>query len=158
MLLMLISVLVIATIGYLSYEFTDKKGDKKENTCIGIIIPSAIISLITIIVLVASFNSYIRLQQKLATIEQYKESIELYADKGVQEFKPGSTSATEFTDLKYNNYQTQIGEMIRDMRDVIVSYNKGLTEKQIRKDNIFFSWYIYLPKDMKTIKMADYIK
>lgn len=124
----------------------------------GLIVSGAIISFITAMVFLVSFNSYVDLQQKLATIEQYKESIELYADKGVREFRSGSASSSEFTDLKYNNYQTQIGEMIRDMRDTIVEYNQELIEKQIKKTNLFFSWYIYLPEGMRTVKMADYIK
>ncbi len=158
MLLMLASLLAIAAIGYLSYVGSNNKENAKSNMYAGLIVSGAIISFITAMAILVSFNSYIKLQQKLATIEQYKESVELYADKGVREFRSGSAASSEFTDLKYNNYQTQIGEMIRDMRDTIVEYNQALTEKQIRKDNPFFSWYTYLPEDMRTVKMADYIK
>jgi hypothetical protein len=112
---------------------------------------------VSIFVVADSYSTYIDLRKNLAVIEQYKETVELYAEKGVQEFRPGSASSNEFTDLKYNNYQTQIGKMIREMRDSIVKYNTLFTSKKVLNDSFMFSWYIYLPDDMKAIKMADYI-
>ena len=159
--LIFIFVLIIVFIGYLSFSWTDSGIREKKigNMIAGMIVSGAILTFVTIIALSMSYSSYITLKEKLAVIEQYKEAIELYADKGVQEFKPGSLSGpSEFTDLKYNNYQTQIGQMIREMRDTIVYYNTALTGKQIMKDGFMFSWLIYLPEDMKAIKMADYIK
>jgi hypothetical protein len=100
----------------------------------------------------------VSLHQTFATIEQYKESIELYAEKGVAEFKPGSASSTEFTDLKYNQYQEQIGRLIRDLRDTIVDYNKSLTGKQIKNNSWFYNWVVIMPDGLETVKMADYLK
>lgn len=153
-------ILIIAFITWLSYIST---GDKRQavklsNAGAGALASTIIIAVITTVMFLDSYNSYIGLAKKLATIEQYKESIELYADKGVQEFQPGSTGSKELTDLKYNNYQTQIGQMIRDMRDTIVDYNEELTGKLMRKNNWFFSWIIIVDENMKPIKMADYIK
>ncbi|KPK10641.1 MAG: hypothetical protein AMJ56_07675 [Anaerolineae bacterium SG8_19] len=120
---------------------------------------SAVISLICIcFTWGVSYQSYIGLKKKLAVVEQYKETVELYADKGVKEFTPSVSTSSELTDLKYNNYQTQIGEMIREMRDLIVQYNATVTSKRVMKDCWFFSWLIILPEDMKTIKMGDYLQ
>ena len=158
--LIFILLLIIGLVTWMSYEGTVSKAItvKRSNAWAGLVISTVIATIMLSIIFLASYNSYIELAQKLATVEQYKESIELYADKGIQEFQPGTTRATEFTDLKYNNYQTQIGQMIKDMRDTIVEYNKDLTKKKLRKSNWFFSWITIVDEDMKLIKMADYIK
>lgn len=157
MLLIFIFILAIIVVGLLSYISAEKDHHRLDNMRFGMIVATCVLAVITCATWGASYGQYVRLQEKLAIIEQYKETVELYADKGIREFQSGTFSSGEFTDLKYNNYQTQIGEMIRDMRDVIVSYNIKFTAKKVMKTNIFFSWLIYLPVDMKVVKMADYI-
>jgi hypothetical protein len=157
--IVILFLLIIGAVGFLSWHGTedDNRNKKIGNMGAGIIITSLFLGAITIISVSVSYGSYIELKEKLAVIEQYKETVELYAEKGVQEFKPGTYSATELTDLKYNNYQTQIGQMIREMRDTIVEYNTLLTGKKIMNDSFMFSWITYLPEEMNTIKMSDYI-
>jgi len=148
----------IGVIGWLSYANTtsDDKDVKQANMHFGMIASGCILTLISCIILAVSYANYIELRQKLVIVEQYQETIQLYATKGVAEFHQPGASSAEMTDLKYNNYQTQIGQMIREMRDTIVEYNKSYTSKKIMKDNWMFSIYIFLPDDLTTIKMADY--
>jgi hypothetical protein len=156
--LIILFLLFCIGISYLSYWGSEKDRDRKGNAFAGFLIPFIILSIIVVIARGQSYVTYIEIKENLAVIEQYKETIELYADKGIREFKPESPYTKELTDLKYNNYQTQIGQMIRDMRDTIVTYNTKLTGKQVMKEGWVFSWLIYLPDGMKIIKMADYIK
>ena len=156
--LIILFLLLCICISYLSHWGTEKDHNRKENAIAGFLIPFIILSVAVVAIRARSYSTYIELKESLAIIEQYKETVELYADKGIKEFKPGSAYTKEFTDLKYNNYQTQIGQMIRDMRDTIVMYNIKLTGKQVMKDGWVFNWLIYLPDGMKTVKMADYIK
>ena len=157
MIVILVLIAVVGVITYLSYAWTERDEHKKSNMYCGLVISGVFAAAIIVITWAVSYNTYIDLRKKLSVVEQYKESIELYADKGVQEFKPGALSSKEFTDLKYNNYQTQIGQMIRDMRDTIVAYNKGYTSKRVMKDGVVYNWLIYLPDDLKPIKMGDYL-
>lgn len=165
MIFILLLIAASAAIGYLSYHCTDcsARNVKISNAWTGAIISLIMSAVIVISTWAVSYNNYVGLEKSLAVIEQYKETVELYASKGVKEFEPsaglpaGVLPHSEFTDLKYNNYQTQIGEMIREMRDTIVKYNATLTSKKVMKDNIFFNWLIYLPDKLKTIKMADYL-
>ena len=156
--LIILFLLLCIGIGWLSHWGTEKDRDRKGNAIAGFLIPFIILSVGVVATRAKSYSTYIELKERLAVIEQYKETIELYADKGIKEFKPGTSYTKEFTDLKYNNYQTQIGQMIRDMRDTIVQYNTVLTGKQVMKDGWVFNWLIYLPDGLKTVKMANYIK
>jgi hypothetical protein len=157
--LVFVFLFTICFVSFLSWWLTESeiKAEKTGNMFAGFIISTVVLSIVSIFVVADSYSTYIDLRKNLAVIEQYKETVELYAEKGVQEFRPGSASSNEFTDLKYNNYQTQIGKMIREMRDSIVKYNTLFTSKKVLNDSFMFSWYIYLPDDMKAIKMADYI-
>jgi len=157
--LVFIFLLIICFVGFLSWGLTtsEDKTEKTGNMLAGLVISTVVLSVVSAFTVGDSYSTYIDLRKNLAVIEQYKEAVELYAEKGVQEFRPGSASSNEFTDLKYNNYQTQIGEMIREMRDSIVEYNTLFTSKKVLDDSFMFSWFIYLPDNMKAIKMADYI-
>lgn len=157
--IVIVFLLIIGAFGFIGYHGTSGNNrDKKiDNMAAGLGLSSLFVAIIIAITVGCSYGSYITLKEKLAVIEQYKETVELYAEKGVREFKPGTYSPTELTDLKYNNYQTQIGQMIREMRDTIVKYNTLLTGKKILNNSFMFSWVIYLPDEMNTIKMSDYI-
>jgi len=150
--------IIIVGVSFLSYHGTASKRIeiKRSNMFGGMVVSSMVFIIITGIIFIGSYSSYIKLEAKLVTIEQYKESIELYAKKGVAEFKSGAP--TELTDLKYNNYQMQIGEMIRAMRDTIIEYNTGVVSRKLRKDNWFFNWVTLIRDDMKPVKMSDYLK
>jgi hypothetical protein len=151
--LILISV-VIATISL----FVSKGKNAVANSTTALITCLIISSVLIVFTWAISYSNMIRMQEKAVIIEQYKEAVELYAEKGVAEFKPGSGKATEFTDLKYNNYQTQVGEMIRELRDAIAKYNKMYISKKIMKNSIYWNWCIIMPEDSKLLKMGDFLK
>ena len=162
MLLILCFILGAFAIGAFSWwicedkEPDDRLKTAKDNT-IGFLI---VFTIATIVLISGSYGTMLSMRKSLATIEQYKESIELYAEKGVEKFRPSNALplTQEMTDLKYNNYQAQMGQMIMDMRDTVVKYNKDYASKKAMKDNLFFNWIIVLPDDMKPIKMSDYIR
>lgn len=106
----------------------------------------------------ASYSTHIGLKQRLVTIEQYKETINLYAEKGVAEFQSPGGSSTELTDLKYNNYQNKMAYMITDLRYEIVKYNENLISKKVLKASWFWNWCVFLDEDLKTIQMVDQMK
>lgn len=56
-----------------------------------------------------------------------------------------------FTDLKYQEYQSNIQSMIAKLRDKITLYNKNLNSRLRYDDNILFSWFIIVPKDVHFI-------
>lgn len=150
--LLLVIILGVASATYAGTRNEDRKLSEVRD----------VVATVTIIAMIfmssiwgTSYAKYIRLEQALAVIEQYKESITLYSEKGITEFRHGTT---ELTDLKYNYYQQQIGQMIRDMRDRIIGYNETLAGKSAMASNWFWSWCIILPEDMKPIKMSDYLK
>lgn len=108
------------------------------------VIPLAIISSVFIgTVAFTSFNSYIKLEGYFANINQYAKAIVLYKENAITSVK----CSKEITDLKYQNYQTQLGTMITDLRDVLVEYNKDLVKQKALKGNWFFKSVIYLPED-----------
>lgn len=124
------------------------------------IVCSVLLVFMMLVILGFSYGRYISMIERLSTIEQYKESIDLYASKGVAEFKfdTDSSKSSELTDLKYNNYQSQIGQMISDLRDAIIDYNQAYASKRAMKNSWFWSWCIILDDGMRPIKMSDYLK
>lgn len=149
---LLVIILGVASATYASTRIEHKKLPEARDA--GIIV-TILATIFMSIIWGVSYAKYINLEQDLAVIEQYRESITLYSEKGIAEFKHGTT---EFTDLKYNYYQQQIGQMIRDMRDRIIGYNETIAGKSTMASNWFWSWCIILPEDMKPIEMSDYLK
>jgi hypothetical protein len=135
-------------------------GNNGDTDCAvaGFIIPFIISTIICGLILIKSYNGYIKLKTTIATIEQYQEAIDLYSEKGIEEFYMKNHKPVSITDLKYQNYQSKMGQMITDLRDVIITYNKILTTKKILKNNIFINWLIILPDDLNFIKMSEHIK
>lgn len=108
------------------------------------VIPLAIVLSIFIgTVAFTSFTSYIKLEGHFANINQYAKAIILYKENAFV----SPVCPKEITDLKYQNYQTQLGTMITDLRDVLVEYNKDLVKQKALKGNWFFKSVIYLPED-----------
>ena len=151
-------ILVSIIVGLLVHWATAKEEGKKECAIIGVVVSCIILTIATVVTISNSYNSSVVLRETFVTIEQYKEAIELYAEKGVAEFRSGNLSSEEFTDLKYNQYQQQIGRMIRDLRDTIVKYNTKLTGKQVMNAGWFYGWVIIVPDGLETVRMADYVK
>ena len=125
---------------------------------IGFIISFIIGITLTCIIYSASYGTYIEMRKKLATIEQYKEAIDLYAEKGIEEFKISQATSMPITDMKYQNYQSKMGQMIIDLRTVIVEYNTILSGKRTMKNNILWNWIIICPNDLVPVQISNYIK
>lgn len=121
-------------------------------------VSTLIIGALLAIAISDSYQSYVDMKKDYATIQNYATTIELYAKKGIQEFNGVRTSPREVTDLKYNQYQDQIGQMIASLRNTVVSYNRVLAGKKEFKKNFWFNIFIYLPEGNEFVKMEDYVK
>lgn len=148
--------IVCILISFLSFIMSYSKSKRVGNATAGLII-SSIISFIIIGTFVGiSYMNYVGLKQKNVIIHQYAESINLYSKLAVP--NKNVVRSTEITDLKYQNYQESIKELIQQLKKQIVSYNYVLVGKRELGNNIVFSWLIIMPdKDMKTLKMEDFI-
>ena len=111
-----------------------------------------------VIMLLTLWNSYgntVTMQERLVAIEQYSHTVKVYSKHGIAEFK--TSDGREITDLKYQNYQNQIGRMLVDLRDEINKYNARLVGKNVMSKNWFWSWCIVpAPKDSVILEMSDY--
>ena len=111
--------------------------------------------LLMCIVWLWSWDTTVDMKQNLANLSAYKHTIETYKKNAMGEFKAGAA----LTDLKYQNYQQQIGQMITDLRGRIVSYNNSFVGKNAYKDNWLWSWCIFAPPEgSQLLEMSDYIK
>lgn len=105
------------------------------------------------VILYASYYNTVDMKERLVNISAYKHSIETYAKRA-----SAVQSAGELTDMKYQNYQKQIGEMIIDLRKEIVIYNSDFVGKIEYKKSWFWSWIIFPPPlGSQVLDMAYYI-
>lgn len=149
-------IIVCILISVLSFYMSYRKDDRIGNAIAGSIISFIIASIIVSIIAGSSYISYIELKQKSITIKQYSESINLYSKLTVP--NRHAPPSSEITDLKYQNYQVSIKELIEKLRQEIVCYNKILIGKRELGNNIIFNWLIIMPgKDMKNLKIEDFI-
>jgi len=109
-------------------------------------------SIITTVVVLTSWRSYIELKQTEITIQQYKEAISLYVDKA----KLDITDSKVLTDLKYNEYQNSLGRLIMDYRNAINEYNEKLVRLRILNNNIMLNWLIIGPDPDMTKMSLDF--
>ena len=116
----------------------------------GFSIPNIMAAIIVLVVIATSYDSYVATRVFYdATREQYAEAVKVYQDHAVIDM-----GAATFTDMKYQGYQQQVGELIMDLRKQIVRYNTEITSKRIMDKSWFYSWLIIAPDDdMKIIKM-----
>lgn len=154
----LVLIILSVLITWVTYSATIDEDKKKNEAKCSAVVCGVMGLVIMVVIWLCSYVSYVGMEQDFATIEQYESSVQLYAEKGVAEFKPGKGMPSEFTDLKYQNYQTQIGQMIVDLRNKIRWYNEALVGKQIMKRSWFWSWCIIMPDNAKVLKMKDYLK
>ena len=112
----------------------------------------AVWCLANLIIWVSSYGSYVNARTFYdITKEQYSESIVMYEDKAILNINENS-----FTDMKYKGYQENMADMIKTLRENIVSYNNTVNKKRIYKKNPFFSWYIVKPDDdMKSLTLKE---
>ena len=149
--LLLFICVVIALISYWGCD------GELDAGAVGFIVSAVISTLIMFIVWGDSYSGYLDMEKRVNVIEQYAQTVRTYAKRGVAEFQ--TTGGREITDLKYQNYQTQIGEMIIDLRDQISEYNQELIGKRIMKNSWFWSWCIVsAPEASVVLKMSNYIE
>ena len=148
--------IVCILISFLSFTMSYSKDERIGNATAGLI-TSSIVSIIVVSIFVGiSYMNYIGLKQKNVIIHQYAESINLYSKLAVP--NKNVVKSTEITDLKYQNYQESIKELVQQLRGKIVSYNYVLVGKRELGNNIVFSWLVIMPdKNMKILKMEDFI-
>lgn len=162
-LLLLIAGIIVKLVHY-TYTEEEMSSKDKKNRKEGVIIGSCICAVAFLMIMGAtwgtSYDSHVTMQERLVNIDAYKHAINIYADKGVAEFKSGGVRmSTELTDLKYQNYQVQLGEMIVSLRRQIVYYNEAFIGKREFGSNWFWGWCIIGPPDgYKPLRMEDYIK
>ena len=106
-----------------------------------------------LIVLYTSYYNTVDMKERLVNISAYTHSIETYTNRAA-----AIAGGGELTDMKYNNYQKQIGEMIIDLRKEIVTYNSDYVTKTEYKKSWFWSWVVFSPPPgAKALDMSDYI-
>lgn len=148
--------IVCVLVSLLSFTLSYSKDERVGNAIAGLVISSIISSIIVAVIVGISYGNYIGLKQNNVVIKQYAESIDLYSKLTVP--NKNVTQSLEITDLKYQNYQTSIKELIKDLRWRTVYYNKILIGKRELGSNIIFSWLIIMPdKNMEILKMEDFI-
>lgn len=105
------------------------------------------------IIWTSSYDSYLDMKKFYnSTKEQYTSSINIYEDKAVLTI----SEDTFITDMKYQGYQANILELIKDLRKKIVIYNETLVGKNTMKQNLFFNWFIVSPDpDMKIMILKE---
>jgi len=144
--------LICLAIGFIAFLC---EGNDFTAATVGFLIPGVIGSIIMAFVWGNSYDNYVVMQERLSNINQYAQTIKSYSKLGVAEFKAGS----EITDLKYQNYQTQIGKMITDLRDQITRYNTRLIGKNVMKKSWMWNWCIIpAPEGSVILEMSDYVK
>jgi len=150
----LVIVLCTALLVYLTYRLEDATGSKDSLICasVGSIVASAVVGVILLLTVTASYSNYVSIRTKYeATITQYKESVTMYKTHAVIDVKKAA-----FTDLKYQGYQANMANFIKDLRRQTTKYNEKLISKRIMKKNWFFNWIIVAPDDdMKIISLLD---
>lgn len=83
-------------------------------------------------------------------ITQYRSAITMYEDKAVLNIKDVS-----YTDFKYEGYQKNMADMIRDIRTIVHQHNNILISKRAYKNNPFFGIYISMPESNQLIHIID---
>jgi hypothetical protein len=151
-LLLLLICLIIAVATFFEYS-SIRRGI--SSAIFSFVVSVTVCLFIMSVIWVFSWDSTVDMKIDLANLNSYKHTIEVYSAKAGGDFKAGK----EVTDLKYQNYQDQIGRMITDLRDKIVKYNKSLVGKTAYKENWIWSWCVFAPPEgSKQLEMSDYIK
>jgi hypothetical protein len=108
--------------------------------------------IIPVVVLAASYTSYVDLRTSYdATVKQYRQAVTIYVDRAQIDVPKAS-----LTDFKYEGYQGNVADFVRNLRREVVYYNEGIISKRIMKKNWFFNWLIVAPdEDMKVLNLVE---
>jgi len=150
--MILSSLLAIIIITVLVYYINSDAADVGICTALGAGISSLVFGLIIIVTIASSYESYVDIRTQYdATVSQYREAITLYKDNASID-----VGQAAFTDLKYQGYQKNMSDFVRDLRKQVTSYNRSLISKRVMGKNWFFNWVIIMPDDdMKILRLVE---
>ena len=141
---------IISVIILLMYLFCDPKYRKVN--MIGVSIICTIMgSALIIAPLSRSYTTYLGIKADYyGVVAQYGNAIDIYADKAII-----NIDKISFTDFKYQGYQKEMADLIKDLRYKIVRYNARYIKKKTMDKNWIFSWIIIPPDSgMKLLQMV----
>jgi len=146
----LIILAIIALITITTY-FYSRSSFGKEDALVALIISAIIGGLLIILPLVVSYSSYLNIKADYyGVIAQYRDAVDVYEDKAVI-----NVDKISFTDFKYEGYQKEMADLIKDLRGKIACYNSNYIKKKTMKSNLIFSWIIIAPDSgMKLLQMT----
>jgi len=116
----------------------------------GFIISCIVGGIIPLAIFAVSYFSYVDIRTSYdATIKQYREAVVVYKDHAQIDVKKAA-----LTDFKYEGYQENVANFVRDLRREVVYYNEELISKRIMNKNWFFAALIVAPdEDMKVLNL-----
>lgn len=136
---------------YLAYKY--------DRDCLPgwVIIPNILVAGACIITMWNSYDNYVDMKQHLTNFNIHADAITSYEKFAeLDTTKPGAVNP--ITDLKYQNYQGGIKDLIEDLKYSCIAYNKILVGKKILGNNIIFNWLIIMPDDdMKVIEFSNFL-
>lgn len=108
-------------------------------------------------ILLISWDSYLDLHILRATHENNVAALTTYTDRATPHIfnaTQTSVSGKEVTDIKYNEYQASLKELIIHTRDIANRYNSKLSSKKIVKKSFMFGALIVAPdEDMRPLRL-----
>lgn len=150
----IVLIMLFIVLGITGLTYLINKGDRDEWECTGAgaIISGFLLGILLSGILSVSYVSYVDIRTKYdATISQYREAITMYKDSASIDVEKAA-----LTDLKYQGYQENIAEFIKDLRRQVTRYNEELISKRIMDKNFMFNWVIIAPdKDMKILRLIE---
>lgn len=148
--LMLMFLAVTLIISGLVYLGNHKDPGATFFATITALVVGAILGAFLIIVICTSYGTYVDLRTSYdAAVKQYRQAVTIYVDHAQIDVKKAA-----LTDFKYQGYQENAANFVRDLRRKVVWYNEGIVSKRVMKKNWFFNWLIIAPDDdMKVINL-----
>jgi len=104
-------------------------------------------SAIAVIIVLWSFDNTAHLVARYdSMIGIHADAIEKY-NADVKEYSVQDSGKGILTDFSEQGYQTALGQMTMDYRDLLIEFNKYLIKKQAYKVNPLWSWLISMPPE-----------
>lgn len=98
-----------------------------------------------------SYLNSVGLEGDYATISQYKEALKSYASYANIPSGANGKVISDLTDKKYEDYQENLLELVKDLRYRVTDYNKTLAEKRFNKQGWMFGCLTHVP-DLKHVE------
>ena len=152
--MLIVLALLFASLGiipYLAYKYD-------RDCLIGwVLVPNGVIAIILVIIVWISYDNYVDMKQHLTNFNTHADAITSYEKLAkLATTEPGVVGP--LTDLKYQNYQRGVKDLIEDLRNSCIIYNQTLVGKRTLGNNVVFSWLIVMPdNDMKIVKFSDFL-